>query len=370
MRKACVSSLRRVYRAGLALTCFAIAALTPEALIAAIPKAWQAEEKPEPSWREPEPVLRFAQASDPEDTEESNPYGVMGIVQDWLARANREYQGIIIRELSLPSSGETPEDAIAKTRDAELAAAARKAAEAKAAAARKASGASRLAEDQRRAEATKRLADEAKQKADEIARAISEAEPKPQAEAEAAANAAAQAARIEDQRREAEKLAQESRRQQEAEKNREARRAEEQREKAEAEDAKRHRKRTIVLIAEPIEHAAIMDRPRRIAASPVAELSTGSTDAGMRRLRIYRERKSADRQARRRAEGKARCRGAGRAIRLPGRYTVARGDSLWSISRRFYHNGKRWRRIFRANRRLIRNPAEIYPCQRLFVPRR
>jgi nucleoid-associated protein YgaU len=50
--------------------------------------------------------------------------------------------------------------------------------------------------------------------------------------------------------------------------------------------------------------------------------------------------------------------------------TVRRGDSLWRISARatVYADGRRWRRIFEANRDRIRNPDLIYPGQELRIP--
>jgi nucleoid-associated protein YgaU len=64
------------------------------------------------------------------------------------------------------------------------------------------------------------------------------------------------------------------------------------------------------------------------------------------------------------------CRMAGRHFREPGHYTVRRGDSLWRISRYYYRRGWFYHRLYRANRRIIRDPDLIYPCQRIFVPRR
>jgi colicin import membrane protein len=61
---------------------------------------------------------------------------------------------------------------------------------------------------------------------------------------------------------------------------------------------------------------------------------------------------------------------AGRRIQPPGTYVVRRGDSLWRISRRHYRFGHRYRRIHSANRRRIRNPNLIYPCQRFHIPRK
>jgi nucleoid-associated protein YgaU len=65
-----------------------------------------------------------------------------------------------------------------------------------------------------------------------------------------------------------------------------------------------------------------------------------------------------------------RCRFAGRKILLPGRYTVARGDTLSLISLRHYRTSRYYFRIYRANRDIIGNPNRIYPCERLYLPRR
>ncbi len=63
-----------------------------------------------------------------------------------------------------------------------------------------------------------------------------------------------------------------------------------------------------------------------------------------------------------------------RAVRLwerPGSlYVVRRGDTLSGIARRYYGNGARYRRIYRANGGTIRNPNLIYPRQHLYIPRR
>jgi nucleoid-associated protein YgaU len=48
---------------------------------------------------------------------------------------------------------------------------------------------------------------------------------------------------------------------------------------------------------------------------------------------------------------------------------VARGDSLWAISRRIYGDGARYARIFNANRDKIHNPDLIYPGQTFVLPK-
>lgn len=87
------------------------------------------------------------------------------------------------------------------------------------------------------------------------------------------------------------------------------------------------------------------------------------------RRRAHRRRARARRHARRQ-RSRWRCRRAGRLVRRGRKYVVRRGDSLWRIARRHYGRGRKYRRIYRANRRKIRNPHLIYPCQRFRVPRR
>jgi len=47
-------------------------------------------------------------------------------------------------------------------------------------------------------------------------------------------------------------------------------------------------------------------------------------------------------------------------------YTVQRGDTLWSISRRYYGTGKEWRRIASANG--ISNERKLVIGQTLVIP--
>ena len=52
-----------------------------------------------------------------------------------------------------------------------------------------------------------------------------------------------------------------------------------------------------------------------------------------------------------------------------GQYVkVRRGDSLWRIARRHYGNGRRWTRIYNANRRKIHDPDFLKPGHRIFLP--
>ena len=50
------------------------------------------------------------------------------------------------------------------------------------------------------------------------------------------------------------------------------------------------------------------------------------------------------------------------------RYTVQRGDTLASISRRFYKSSARWQRILDANADIISKPADLKPGQMLVIP--
>ena len=49
-------------------------------------------------------------------------------------------------------------------------------------------------------------------------------------------------------------------------------------------------------------------------------------------------------------------------------YIVAKGDSLSKIAKREYGDANQWRRIYEANKDLIKDPDLIYPGQELKVP--
>ncbi len=366
-------------------------------------------EKPAAPSAQPLPAANPAAAS-PAVEASSPPQesgGVFGTIQDWLARANREYQGVVVKQLSLPPAGPAPggvaEDAIAKKiEETKGDAAAPLSAEAK-----------RREDDRRRAAETKRLADEARKTADEILKAepaqkpepVKPSAPPPKEAAEAAREALGAAEKkladekLADQklaeqklaeqkqadelrRIEQQKRAEEARQQQDEQRKLEARIAEQRRI---AEDAARSRNtaRTIVITPEPIprpDSAATVFRPellRRPATRTARVAQPGgdeaSDDTRPRRIAFYPERRAYRGTAVKRwvwrSGGGRSCRAAGRRIVPPARYTVQRGDSLWRISVRHYNQGRRYLRIYRANRSIIANPDLIYPCQRVRVPK-
>jgi nucleoid-associated protein YgaU len=49
-------------------------------------------------------------------------------------------------------------------------------------------------------------------------------------------------------------------------------------------------------------------------------------------------------------------------------YVVVKGDTLSKIAQRAYGDGKKWRKIFEANKELIKDPDLIYPGQSLRIP--
>ena len=73
--------------------------------------------------------------------------------------------------------------------------------------------------------------------------------------------------------------------------------------------------------------------------------------------------------ARAAASGSGRCGAAGATVSLPGWYVVKKGDTLSEIAERHYGRWRTYRRIYAANRRVIRQPDWIYPCQRIYMPR-
>ncbi|MHA1287296.1 MAG: phage baseplate assembly protein [Candidatus Thorarchaeota archaeon] len=56
---------------------------------------------------------------------------------------------------------------------------------------------------------------------------------------------------------------------------------------------------------------------------------------------------------------------------IPGtHYTVIKGDRLWTIAKRAYGNGTKWKVIWEANQTVLRsgNPNMIYPDEVIFIP--
>jgi nucleoid-associated protein YgaU len=49
-------------------------------------------------------------------------------------------------------------------------------------------------------------------------------------------------------------------------------------------------------------------------------------------------------------------------------YEVKPGDSLSKIAKRVYGDAGDWKRIFEANRDLIKDPDKIFPGQKLKIP--
>ncbi len=49
-------------------------------------------------------------------------------------------------------------------------------------------------------------------------------------------------------------------------------------------------------------------------------------------------------------------------------YTVQRGDTLASISRKFYKSSSHWGKILAANPEILAKPADLKPGQTLFIP--
>lgn len=49
-------------------------------------------------------------------------------------------------------------------------------------------------------------------------------------------------------------------------------------------------------------------------------------------------------------------------------YVVVKGDSLSKIAQRAYGDARKWRKIYEANRDLIKDPDLIYPGQSLRIP--
>ena len=52
----------------------------------------------------------------------------------------------------------------------------------------------------------------------------------------------------------------------------------------------------------------------------------------------------------------------------PRTHTVVAGDSLSKIAKKFYGDSNKWKRIFEANRDILKDPDKIRPGQVLKIP--
>lgn len=51
-----------------------------------------------------------------------------------------------------------------------------------------------------------------------------------------------------------------------------------------------------------------------------------------------------------------------------GSYIVKYGDTLWAIAKKYYSDGRKYTKIWNANKNIIANPSLIYPGQKLVIP--
>lgn len=345
--------------------------------------------------------------------------GVMGVIRDWLARANREFQGVVIKELSEPSTDAIAEDELAKKRAAEKAADdARRAAADSAAkddADRAASSAPKvdtvIEDERRRRDEQERVAaqereakekadkqreadlaeqrarearlkeeqeQEAKRKADEERAAQLKAEQERLAQVKAEEERLAEAKRAAEAREKAEQEArdrEEAQRQAEIKRQEELRRAEalraEEERKAEAqrEEASRQAEAKIAeerRLAEEAARAKEQASTQVAAPEPAQKANVGVAPAAPN-VASNNEPESAKSDPPQRQA--VSCKNAGRRLKKSGRYVVKSGDTLWGIAKRHYRKGSKYPKIYNANRKLIHDPDLIYPCQKIKVPR-
>ena len=113
----------------------------------------QPAQAPQAPVKKPEQALPAQPPPQPAKTATPAPAGggPFEAVQDWLARSNREYQGVLMKQLSHPSGGPAAPDAIAKKLE-EL----------------KPDDAKKLEDDKKKAAEAKRLADEERRRAEAL----------------------------------------------------------------------------------------------------------------------------------------------------------------------------------------------------------
>ena len=56
------------------------------------------------------------------------------------------------------------------------------------------------------------------------------------------------------------------------------------------------------------------------------------------------------------------------AAPAPRTYTVAKGDTLSKIAKQHYGDANKWKKIYDANRDILKDPDRIFPGQVLKIP--
>ena len=65
----------------------------------------------------------------------------------------------------------------------------------------------------------------------------------------------------------------------------------------------------------------------------------------------------------------AAAKGSGKQIKMAGNiYVVKKGDCLWNIAKAVYNKPLKWKAIYKANKKKIKDPNLIYPNQKLIIP--
>jgi nucleoid-associated protein YgaU len=68
------------------------------------------------------------------------------------------------------------------------------------------------------------------------------------------------------------------------------------------------------------------------------------------------------------ASSPSQAQGGNAGAKEPRIYVVQGGDSLSKISKKFYGDANSWKRIFEANRDVVKNPDMIQPGWKLRIP--
>ena len=117
------------------------------------------------------------------------------------------------------------------------------------------------------------------------------------------------------------------------------------------------------------EKSAIVDKKTDEQSALVTGRQTNAMDRSATRGQGKAMAQSSSEQQLKGVKKTPAAKGSGKQSKVAGKiYVVKKGDSLWKIAKAIYNKPLKWKAIYKANKKKIKDPNLIYPNQKLIIP--